>query len=48
MHITYEFKGDSLDPEKLRKAVTLSQDQYCGVSAAYRKAMGITYEIVIL
>ena len=48
MHIIYEFKGENLDPEKLRKAVTLSQDQYCGVSAAYRKAMGITYEIVIL
>ena len=48
MHIIYEFKGENLDPEKLRKAVTLSQDQYCGVSAAYRKAMEITYEIVIL
>ena len=48
MHIIYEFKGESLELEKLQKAVNLSQEQYCGVSAAYRKAMEITYEIVIL
>lgn len=48
MHIIYEFKGDGLELEKLQKAVKLSQDQYCGVSTAYRKSMEITYEIVIL
>jgi putative redox protein len=48
MHIIYEFKGDGLELEKLQKAVKLSQDQYCGVSTAYRKAMEITYEIIIL
>jgi putative redox protein len=48
MHIIYEFKGEGLELEKLQKAVMLSQDQYCGVSATYRKAMEITYEIVIL
>jgi len=48
MHIIYEFKGDGLELEKLQKAVKLSQDQYCGVSTMYRKAMEITYEIVIL
>jgi len=48
MHIIYEFKGENLELEKLQKAVKLSQDQYCGVSTAYRKAMEITYEIVIL
>ncbi len=48
MHIIYEFKGENLDLEKIQKAVKLSQDQYCGVSAAYSKAMEITFEIVIL
>ena len=48
MHIVYQFKGKDLDPEKLKKAVDLSQDRYCGVSAAYKKAMEITYEIKIL
>jgi putative redox protein len=33
--------------EKLKKAVDLSQDRYCGVSAAYRKAMELTYEIQV-
>ena len=48
MHIIYEFKGEGLEHEKLQKAVNLSQELYCGVSAAYRKAMEITHEIVIL
>lgn len=48
MHITYLFKGKNLDVEKLKKAIDLSQDRYCGVSAAYRKAMELTYEIKIV
>jgi putative redox protein len=47
MHLVYQFKGKELDPEKLKKAVELSQDKYCGVSAVYRKAMPVTYEIKI-
>jgi len=48
MHVIYQFIGKDLDPEKLKKAVDLSQDRYCGVSAAYKKAMEVTYEIKIL
>ncbi len=48
MHVTYLFKGNNLDVEKLKKAVDLSQDKYCGVSAAYRKAMQLSYEIKIV
>ncbi|MBT3242669.1 MAG: OsmC family protein [Bacteroidetes bacterium] len=53
MHYThikliYKFKGTNLDPEKLKKAVTLSQDKYCGVSETLRKTVDISYEIVIL
>jgi putative redox protein len=48
MHVIYSFKGKELDPEKLKKAVELSQERYCGVSAAYRKAMELTYEIKII
>ncbi len=47
MHIIYEFWGKDLSSEKIKKAVELSQDRYCGVSASYRKAMEITYEIKI-
>ncbi len=48
MHLIYLFKGENLEFEKLKKAVDLSQEKYCGVSAAYRKAMELTYEIKIL
>ena len=47
MHLTYEFTGTDLPMEKLKKAVTLSQDRYCGVSATYRKALELTHEIVV-
>lgn len=48
MHIIYEFKGEGLEMDKLQKAIDLSQERYCGVSFAYRKAMAVTSEIVIL
>ncbi len=47
MHIIYKLKGKDIDPEKAKKAVDLSQEKYCGVSEAYRKAMTLTYEIQI-
>lgn len=48
IHITYEFKGKELPIEQLKKAIDLSQESYCGVSAVYRKTMEVTYEIVII
>src|SRR5690554_4094069 len=48
MHITYEFKGKDLPEEKLQKAVKLSDERYCGVSAMFKKAIEITYEIKVL
>ena len=48
MKVTYEFKGKELDLEKLKKAVTLSEEKYCGVRAVYNSAIKITSEIVIL
>lgn len=48
MHVIYEFKGTDLPMDKLKRAVELSQDKYCGVSHAYKKAMPVTYEIKIV
>jgi len=48
MHIIYEFKGRDLPMERLQRAVQLSQENYCGVSATYRKAMKLTHEIRII
>lgn len=46
--IVYEFKGDELPLDKIRKAIELSQDKYCGVSAVYKKSVDLIYEIRIL
>jgi len=48
MHLIYEFKGKNLDRSKLEKAVTLSQDKYCGVSYMFKKFLEFTYEIRII
>ena len=48
MHVIYEFTGNDLPMDQLKKAVELSQDRYCGVSFVYKKAMEVTYEILVL
>lgn len=48
MHITYIFKGTDLDVKKIEKAISLSQNNYCGVSALYAKAINVTHEIKII
>lgn len=47
MRIVYNFRGDGLDAvrDKLERAVALSEEKYCGVSAMLRKAITITTEI---
>lgn len=45
--IKYIFTGDSLDQKKIEKAVNLSQDRYCGVSAMLGKTAKIQHEIVL-
>jgi len=47
MHVIYEFTGKDLPMDKLQKAVQLSEERYCGVSASYRKAMELTSEIKV-
>jgi putative redox protein len=47
INLIYEFKGKDLPLEKLKKAVDLSQERYCPVSAMLRKACRLSYEIKI-
>jgi len=47
IHLIYVFRGKNPDPEKLKKAIDLSQEKYCGVSATLKKGVLITYEIQI-
>ena len=47
IHLIYTFKGKDLPEDKIKRAVTLSQEKYCGVSAMLEKAAPITYEVQI-
>ncbi|MEN8115674.1 MAG: OsmC family protein [Bacteroidota bacterium] len=46
--IIYQFKGKDLPMNKLEKAIKLSEEKYCGVSAVYRQAMEMETEIRIV
>jgi putative redox protein len=45
--INYIFKGNNLPLDKIEKAVNLSQDRYCGVTAMLNKAAKIKHNIII-
>lgn len=45
--IIYKFKGKDLPMDKLEKAVNLSQERYCGVSAMFAKAATIEHRIEV-
>jgi len=47
IHLTYIVKGKDIPEDKVKKAVSLSQEKYCAVSAMLKKATPVTYEIVI-
>lgn len=47
MHVIYEVEGDDLPLDKIEKAVSLSEDKYCGVSAVYKEVIEITSEVRI-
>ena len=47
IHLTYRLKGADIPRAKVEKAVSLSQERYCGVTAMLRHAAPIEWEIVI-
>jgi putative redox protein len=48
IHIHYRATGKGLDPEKVRKAVQLSEEKYCSVYATLRDAVEITHEVEVV
>lgn len=48
MHVIYRFKGKNLPMDKLERAVNLSEEKYCGVSALYKMAIPVTTEIQVV
>ena len=47
IRINYIFRGKDLPMAKLEKAVSLSQDRYCGVTSMLNKAAKIEHKIII-
>ncbi len=47
IHLHYRFKGDGLDPDRVRKAVELSKEKYCSATIMLAKTAEVTYAITI-
>jgi len=47
MKVRYTVRGHNLDAQKVQKAVDLSREKYCGVSALLRKAVPIVFEVQV-
>ncbi len=47
MKVIYRFRGEDLPMEKIQKAVDLSRERYCGVSANYKDSFPVEHEIRI-
>lgn len=45
--ITYRIKTNSENEDKVKKAIDLSLEKYCGVSAMLRKNSPVNYKLVI-
>jgi putative redox protein len=46
--VTYKIKTDDKNEEKVRKAIDLSLEKYCGVSAMLKKNSPINYKLELL
>ncbi len=44
IHLTYRVFGRGLKPEQVARAVQLSQEKYCSITAMLRSTTSITYE----
>ena len=43
IHLTYKFWGEELKTNNIEKAINLSQDKYCSVSAMLKSSVKITH-----
>ena len=48
IHVHYTAVGKGIDPEKLNKAILLSQEKYCSVYVTLRDAVEITYDYEVV
>lgn len=47
IYLTYQFEGKDLPIDKIKKAVNLSEDRYCGVSFMLKKAAEFETKILV-
>ena len=47
IHLTYHIKTDEENRDKIKKAIDLSLEKYCGVSAMLKKNSAIEYQLII-
>ena len=48
IHIRYQAVGKGIDPEKLRKAIEISEEKYCSVYATLKDAIDITHDFEVV
>lgn len=48
IHIHYQVTGANIDAEKVRKAILLSEENYCSVYATLRDAIEITHDFEVV
>jgi putative redox protein len=48
IHIRYQAIGRDINPEKLRKAIDISEGKYCSVYATLKDALEITHEAEVV
>lgn len=47
IHLHYVVSGHELDPKKVERAITLSQEKFCSVAATIRGVTEITYSFEV-
>ena len=47
IYIRYILKGNALDQDKIQKAIGLSLDKYCAVTAMLSKTAAVSHEVVL-
>jgi putative redox protein len=48
IHIRYQAVGKGIDPERLRKAIQISEEKYCSVYATLKDAIEITHDVEVM
>jgi putative redox protein len=48
IHIHFQVTGKGIDPEKVRKAIMLSEEKYCSVYVTLRDVVEITHDFEVI